>query len=61
MTALVLDGCAVVTMDAGRAEHASGHVVVDGQRITAVGPGPAPDVQPGPAASTRAAAWPPPA
>jgi len=47
MTALILDGCAVVTMDAGRAEHASGHVVVDGKRITAVGPGPAPDVPPG--------------
>jgi cytosine/adenosine deaminase-related metal-dependent hydrolase len=38
----VLDGCTVVTMDAGRAEHVSGHVVIDRQRITAVGPGPAP-------------------
>lgn len=45
--AVVLDGCAVVTMDAGRAEHASGHVVIDGPRITAVGPGPAPAVPPG--------------
>ena len=29
-------------MDAGRDEHAGGHVVVEGDRITAVGPGPAP-------------------
>ena len=38
----VIDGCAVATMDADRAEHATGHVVVDGSRITAVGAGPAP-------------------
>ncbi len=42
MTSLVINGCAVVTVDAQRAEHATGHVLVDGQRITAVGPGPAP-------------------
>jgi cytosine/adenosine deaminase-related metal-dependent hydrolase len=42
VTALVLEGCAVVTMDANRAEYASGHVVVEGNRITAVGPGRAP-------------------
>ena len=40
---VVLEGCAIVTMDAHRAEHASGHVVVTGNRITAVGPGPAPE------------------
>ena len=40
MTTTVLDGCAVVTMDAGRTEHAVGHVVVEGARITAVGAGP---------------------
>ncbi|WP_207555840.1 8-oxoguanine deaminase [Intrasporangium flavum] len=43
---LVLDGCTVVTMDAARSEHATGHVVVDGTRITAVGSGryvPGPD------------------
>src|SRR3954454_24201951 len=38
----VLDGCAVVTMDADRAEYAIGHVVVDGARIAAVGAGRAP-------------------
>src|SRR5215208_4401790 len=42
VTTTVLDGCAVVTMDAGRTEHAVGHVVVEGPRITAVGAGPAP-------------------
>ena len=41
---LVLDGCAVVTVDAHATEHASGHVVVEGNRIAAVGAGPAPDV-----------------
>ena len=39
---LVLDGCAVVTVDADRTEHAVGHVVVDGTKITSVGAGPAP-------------------
>jgi cytosine/adenosine deaminase-related metal-dependent hydrolase len=39
---IVIDGCAVATMDADRAEHATGHVVVDGSRITAAGAGPAP-------------------
>ena len=37
----VIEGCAVVTMDPRRTEHASGHVVVDGGRIAAVGEGPA--------------------
>jgi 8-oxoguanine deaminase len=36
---LVLDGCAVVTMDRQGSEYASGHVVVTGNLITAVGPG----------------------
>ena len=40
--AVVLEGCALVTMDGDRAEYASGHIVVDGARITAIGPGPAP-------------------
>ncbi len=43
MTRLVLSGCHVVTMDAGRAEHASGYIVVDGNRIAAVGAGQVPD------------------
>ena len=42
---LVLDGCAVVTVDASGTEHATGHVVVEGNRIAAVGAGPAPDVR----------------
>jgi cytosine/adenosine deaminase-related metal-dependent hydrolase len=36
---LVLDGCAVVTVDGKGTEYASGHVVVTGNMITAVGPG----------------------
>ena len=42
MTRTVIDGCAVVTMDADRTEHAVGHLVVEDARITAVGAGPAP-------------------
>jgi cytosine/adenosine deaminase-related metal-dependent hydrolase len=42
MSAIVVEGCTVVTMDGDRTEYASGHLVVDGPRITAVGPGPAP-------------------
>ena len=42
MSAIVLEGCTVVTMDGDRAEYASGHLVADGSRITALGPGPAP-------------------
>jgi hypothetical protein len=30
---LVVDGCAVATMDGDRAEHAVGHVIIDGARI----------------------------
>ncbi|MFC7485917.1 8-oxoguanine deaminase [Knoellia sp. CPCC 206453] len=40
---LVVDGCAVVTMDGNRSEYAVGHVVVAGSRIVSVGSGPAPD------------------
>lgn len=39
----VIEGCAVATVDAGGAEHASGHVVIEGNRIVAVGQGPAPE------------------
>jgi cytosine/adenosine deaminase-related metal-dependent hydrolase len=41
-TTTVLDGCAVVTLDAQRSGHATGHVVVEGTRISAVAAGPAP-------------------
>lgn len=36
---LVLDGCSVVTMDGQGSEYASGHVVVTGNLITAIGSG----------------------
>jgi cytosine/adenosine deaminase-related metal-dependent hydrolase len=42
MSTVVLDGCAVVTMDAARTEHTIGHVVVEGAQIVAVAPGEAP-------------------
>ena len=37
---LVVEGAHVATVDAHDTEHAGGHVVVDGSRIVAVGPGP---------------------
>lgn len=39
---IVLQNCAVVTMDADRNEYAYGHVVVDGNRFAAVGAGAGP-------------------
>lgn len=39
---LVIEGCAVATVDPNRNEYASGHLVVEGGVITAVGDGPAP-------------------
>lgn len=42
---LVVSGAVVVTMDADRAEHEAGHVVVEDGRITAVGAGPAHDLE----------------
>jgi cytosine/adenosine deaminase-related metal-dependent hydrolase len=47
MTSLVLNGCSVATVNAQRAEYPAGHVITDGRRITAVGPGPAPADLPG--------------
>jgi cytosine/adenosine deaminase-related metal-dependent hydrolase len=40
---LVIEGCAIATVDASGTEHRDGHIVVDGDRIVAVGDGPAPD------------------
>ena len=45
---MILDGATVVTMDAGRSEHATGHVVIENGRIAAVGPGRAPAELAGP-------------
>src|SRR6266545_2043926 len=39
---IVIDGTAVVTLDPARREFATGHVVAQGNRIVAVGSGPAP-------------------
>jgi 8-oxoguanine deaminase len=39
---IVLENCAIATVDAEGTEYASGHVVVAGDRIESVGPGPAP-------------------
>lgn len=41
-TALVIEGCAIATVDGAGTEYADGHIVVAGGRITAVGSGPAP-------------------
>jgi cytosine/adenosine deaminase-related metal-dependent hydrolase len=43
VSALVLEGCAIATVDAAGTEHADGHVVVQDGRIAAVGAGPAPE------------------
>jgi cytosine/adenosine deaminase-related metal-dependent hydrolase len=42
MTRLVVEGCAIATMDAAGTEHGDGHLVIEGDRLLAVGPGPAP-------------------
>ena len=39
----VIEGCAVATVDAAGTEYRDGHVVIEGERIAAVGDGPAPD------------------
>jgi cytosine/adenosine deaminase-related metal-dependent hydrolase len=45
MASLVIDGCALATVDAAGTEYPSGHVVVADGRIAVVGAGPAPDVE----------------
>ncbi|MBY8850673.1 8-oxoguanine deaminase [Saccharothrix longispora] len=42
MTPTIIDGASIVTVDAAGTEIASGHVVVEDGRVTAVGPGQAP-------------------
>jgi cytosine/adenosine deaminase-related metal-dependent hydrolase len=39
---LVIEGCAIATVDAAGTEHADGHLVIEGGRIVAVGAGAAP-------------------
>jgi len=39
---VVIEGCHVATVDAAGSEYPAGHLVADGDRIVAVGPGPAP-------------------
>jgi 8-oxoguanine deaminase len=43
MTTVVIEGCAIATVDAAGTEHAEGHIVVEDGRIVAVGEGTAPD------------------
>ncbi|MCW3065670.1 MAG: Cytosine deaminase and related metal-dependent hydrolase, partial [Solirubrobacterales bacterium] len=40
---IVVDGCAIATMDAAGTEHRAGHLVMEDDRILAVGEGGAPD------------------
>jgi cytosine/adenosine deaminase-related metal-dependent hydrolase len=47
---IVIEGCAIACVDAGSQEWADGHLVIDGNRIAAVGPGAAPEF---PASATR--------
>src|SRR5262249_55464981 len=42
-TRLVLDGCAIACVDAAGTEHQSGHLVMEDERIAAVGSGAAPE------------------
>lgn len=44
---LVIDGCAIATVDGAGMEHARGHLVIDGDRITSVAAGAAADHSPG--------------
>jgi len=40
---ILIEGCAIATVDAARTEFRDGHVVIEDDRIVAVGPGPAPE------------------
>jgi cytosine/adenosine deaminase-related metal-dependent hydrolase len=44
----VIEGCAIATVDAAGTEYRDGHLVIEGERIVAVGEGPAPDGLGGP-------------
>ena len=45
MTRLVVENCAIATVDGERTEHAAGHLVIRHGWIDAVGPGPAPPAE----------------
>ena len=40
---IVIEGCAIACVDAARTEYRTGHIIIEGRRITAVGEGAAPD------------------
>lgn len=44
----VIEGCAIATVDAVGTEYRDGHLVIDGDRIVAMGDGPAPEGMSGP-------------
>jgi 8-oxoguanine deaminase len=43
VTAIIIEGCSIVTVDVAGSEHRDGHLVVDGDRIVTIGDGPAPE------------------
>ncbi|HKA68640.1 MAG TPA: 8-oxoguanine deaminase [Actinomycetes bacterium] len=43
---MVIEGCAIATVDAAETEFESGHVIIEGDRIAAIGPGDAPRDRP---------------
>ncbi len=43
----VIEGCAIATVDAAATEHRDGHLVIEGDRLVAVGEGPAPEAPDG--------------
>ncbi|MEO8888616.1 MAG: amidohydrolase family protein, partial [Jatrophihabitantaceae bacterium] len=44
MATIVVDGCAIATIDASGTEYATGHLVITDGLVAAVGPGPAPPI-----------------
>ena len=47
-TRTVIEGCAIATVDAVGTEYRDGHLVIEDERIVAMGEGPAPDSVGGP-------------
>ncbi|MFI9201988.1 8-oxoguanine deaminase [Streptomyces sp. NPDC053048] len=50
---IIIENCAIATVDAGDTEYDSGHIVISGNLIEAVGPGPAPAPPEGDAGPVR--------